>query len=269
MQDFLHTILGNTGMPVHRLGLSATYWPGKKTIYRAIDEGLNYFFCFGLDKQMLAVMRDVSKSDREKYVIATGAYNLLFGHPNLRRTLEKRLRQLKTDYIDVFLFLGVTKSKHFPEAAREELYRFKEEGKIRAVGMSTHDRKFAGKLAEEGKLDVMMVRYNAAHRGAETDIFPHLKTHNPGIINFTATRWRQLMHRPKGYPKEEFIPTAGMTYRFALSNPYVHVCMTAPSNLKHFEENLAEVKKGPLTEDELEFMRKFGDAVYQQQKWFM
>ena len=269
MNDFLHTTLGTTGMPVHRLGLSATYWPGKKTIHRAIDEGLNYFFCFGIDKQMLSVMHDVLKTDREKIVVATGAYNLLIGHPNLRRTLEKRLRQLKTDYIDVFLFLGVTKAKHFPEAAREELYRFKEEGKIRAVGMSTHDRKFAGTLAEEGALDVMMIRYNAAHRGAEQDIFPYLEKHNPGIISFTATRWRELIHPPKRYPKEAALPTAGMTYRFVLSNPHVHVCMTAPSNLRHFEENLAEIKKGPLSDEEMEFMKKFGDVVYQRKKWFM
>ena len=269
MKDFLHTTLGKTGIQVHRFGLSATYWPGKKTLYRAIDEGLNYFFCFGIDRQMLAVLRDVSKTNREKLVIATGAYNLLVAHPNLRRTLEKRLRQLNTDYIDVFMFLGVTQPKHFPDSVREELYRFKEEGKIRAVGISTHDRKFAGKLAEQGALDVMMIRYNAAHRGAEKDIFPFLKKHDPGIISFTATRWRMLLRPPKGYPKDALVPTVGMAYRFVLSNPNVHICMTAPSNLKHFEANLAEVQKGPLAEEELEFMRKFGDMVYQQKKWFM
>ena len=108
-QDYTHKTLGNTGMPVHRLGLSGTYWPGKKTIYKALDEGLNFFFCFGIDKQMIGVLRDALKKDREKYIVTTGAYNLLVGYPNLERTLEKRLRQLRTDYIDIFLFLGVTK----------------------------------------------------------------------------------------------------------------------------------------------------------------
>jgi predicted aldo/keto reductase-like oxidoreductase len=60
-----------------------------------------------------------------------------------------------------------------------------------------------------------------------------------------------------------------MTYRFVLSNPHVHVCMTAPSNLRQFEANLAEVKKGPLSDEEMEFMKKFGDVVYQRKKWFM
>jgi aryl-alcohol dehydrogenase-like predicted oxidoreductase len=268
-QDFTHTTLGSTGLPVCRLGLSATYRPGKEVIYRALDEGINYFFAFGIDKQMLNVMREVLSSDREKYVVATGAYNLLWGHPNLRRTLEKRLRQLGTDYIDVFLFLGVTKEKHLTDHVREELYRFREEGKIRSVGISTHNRKFAGRLAAEGALDVIMMRYNAAHRGAEQDIFPHLAKHNPGVVSFTATRWRYLLRRPRGWPRDGRIPTAGLCYRFVLSNPHVHVCMAAPSNMKQLGDVLEAFRQGPLAEEEMDFMRKFGDAVYNMKKWFM
>jgi len=123
--DFLETTLGDTGLKVHRLGLSASYWPGKKTIYSAIDKGLNYFFGYGFDNQMISVLRDVFKKERERYIIATGAYNLLVAHQNLRKTVEKRLRQLKTDYIDIFLFLGVTKPGHFPKYLRKELRELK------------------------------------------------------------------------------------------------------------------------------------------------
>lgn len=267
--DFTHTTFGSTGLKVHRLGLSATYRPGKKVVYRALDEGLNYFFGFGFDTQMIGVLRGVLKNKREDYVIATGAYNLLMGHPNLRRTLEKRLRQFHTDFIDVFLFLGVTKEKHFTEHVREELYRFREEGKVRAVGISTHDRKFAGRLAAEGAVDVIMMRYNAAHRGAEEDIFPFLERHNPGVVSFTATRWRYLIRRTRNWPKNSRIPTAGMCYRFVLSNPHIHVCMTAPTKMKQLEENLAALRQGPLCREDMDFMRKFGDAVHHTKKWFM
>ena len=64
-------------------------------------------------------MREVLKSEREKYVVATGVYNLIWGYPNIRRTLEKRLRQWGTEYIDIFLFLGVKKEAEFPLKARE------------------------------------------------------------------------------------------------------------------------------------------------------
>ena len=186
-QDFSHSTLGRTGIKVHRLGLSATYRPGKQTIYKAIDAGVNFFFCFGFDTQMTSALRDLFKSRREELVVATGAYNLLgaynlvWGRPSLRRTLEKRLRQLRTDYIDVFLFLGVTKEKHFTQHVREELCRFREEGKVRFIGISTHNRKFAGDLATQGVVDTLMIRYNAAHRGAEQDIFPYLHEHNQGL----------------------------------------------------------------------------------------
>lgn len=263
------TILGNSGLPIYRLGLSATYRPGKKTIYRAIDEGVNYFFGFGIDTQLTRVLKDVMKGNRERFVVSTGAYNLIIGHPNLRRSLEKRLRQFNTDYIDAFLFLGVTKEKEFPESVRYELYRFKDEGKIRSVGISTHDRKFAGKLAAEGKVDTLMIRYNAAHRGAEQDIFPYLEKHNPAVVGYTATRWTYLLRRPKGWQKDGMIPNAGQCYRFVLSNPNINVCLTAPRNEKELVENIQSLRQGPLDEEDMAFMKRFGDAVYHTKKWLM
>ena len=92
MSVFLDSTLGATEIPVHRLGLSATNRPGKKTIHRAIDAGVNYFFAYGFDRQMVTTLRDLFQREREKYVISTGAYNLLISHQSLRRTLEKRLR---------------------------------------------------------------------------------------------------------------------------------------------------------------------------------
>lgn len=267
--DSLYTTLGSTDLKVSKLGLAATYRPGKKAIYRAIDEGMNYFFWFNIDTQMIKVLRDVLKSKRENYVVATGAYNLIYGHPNLRRTLEKRLRTLNTDYIDVFHFLGVLKEREFKEETREELYRFKKEGKIRFVGISTHNRKFAGKLADEGKIDVIMMRYNAVHRGAEKDVFPFLKKHSPGVVSYTATCWRYLLKRPRGWPQTKKVPDAGLCYRFALSNPCVNVCLTSPTNQKQLEENLKAVRHGPLSDEEMNFMKDFGDAVYRKKKSFL
>ncbi len=267
--DFLRTTLGSTGLPVFRLGLSASYRPGKKTIYKALDEGVNYFFCFGVDTQMIKVLRDVLRRDRDKYVVATGAYSYWWWHQDLERILEKRLRQLRTDYIDVFHFLGVARSKLFTTRARDQLAAVRQDARARGVSISTHDRKLGGQLVAHGDLDAIMMRYNAAHRGAEQDIFPHLVEHNPGVVSFTATRWRYLLRRPRGWPKDGRIPDAGMCYRFVLSNPHVHVCLTAPTNLRQFEENLAAVRRGPLGPEDMAFMRRFGDAVHRRQKWFM
>jgi aryl-alcohol dehydrogenase-like predicted oxidoreductase len=268
-QAFAYTALTKLGRSVCRLGLSASYRPGKQAVHKALDAGLNFFFCYGFDTQMVSVLRDLPGTQREQYVIATGAYNLLWWYPNLRRTLEKRLRQLRTDYIDIFLLLGVMGKETYLERALEELHRLREEGKVRATGISTHNRKLAGKLVASGALTALMMRYNAAHRGAEQDIFPHLAQHNPIVINHTATRWTYLLRRPRGWPKDGRVPTAAMCYRFVLSNPHVHVCLTAPRNIRQFEENLAAVPQGPLSEEEMQFMQEFGDAVHAMKKWFM
>jgi len=268
-QSFTHATLGNTGIPALRLGLSASYRPSAKCIHKALDAGVNFFFGYGIDTQLLRVLRDLSASERERYVVATGAYNLGFAHTDIRKTVENRLRQLQTDYIDVFLLLGVLKPAHFPQRVREQMYRLREAGKVRSVGISCHDQQFAGKLAAEGSLDVVMMRYNAAHRGAEREIFPFLKQHDPGVVSYTATRWGGLLRRPRGWPEEARLPTAGMCYRFVLSNPNVHVCLTAPTTIEQFDENLAALEAGPLDAEEDGFMRDFGDAVQHEKRWFM
>ncbi len=261
--------LGSTGLNVTPLGLSASYWPGKKTIYAAADEGINLFFAFGIDLQMTRALRDLMSSRRDEFVLVTGSYNYIWRAQDVRKTFEKRLRQFKTDYIDVFLFLGVMKPAEFTSEVRRDLLKLKAEGMVRAIGLSCHNRRFLGTLADEGVVDTLMLRYNAAHRGAERDIFPHLAAHNPGVISYTATRWTALLRRPKGWPKDGRVPTAGECYRFVLSNPHVHSAWTSPRNERQLRENIAAVQQGPLSEDDLKFMRDFGDAVYGQKKWFM
>ena len=234
-----------------------------------MDAGVNYFFCFGIDSQMCGALREILPRERQRFVVATGAYNYIWGYQNLKATLEKRLRQLHTDYIDLFHFLGVARAGQFTARVRDELAELRADPRVRGISISTHDRKLAGQLAADGALDGMMIRYNAAHRGAEQDIFPHLAAHDPAVISFTATRWRYLLRRPRPWPRERPVPTAAMCYRFVLSNPNVDVCLTAPSNLAQLEENLQVLRQGPLPEDELQYMREFGDVVHQRAGWFM
>jgi aryl-alcohol dehydrogenase-like predicted oxidoreductase len=266
---FLRTTLGRTGWPVFRMGLSASCRPGRRAILAAIDRGVNYFFAYGFDSQMVGALREVFRSRRQGLIIATGGYNWILWRSNLRRVLELRLRQFGTDYLDVFLFMGVMKPSQLPDAVVEEMVRFKEEGKVRAIGLSTHDRRLAGSLAAQGVLDVLMIRYNAAHRGAEADIFPHLATHDPGLVSYTATRWSCLLRRTKGWPADRPMPTAGQAYRFVLSNPHVDVVMTAPTDARQLEENLDALRAGPLDAGEMAFMREYGDAVHAAKRWFM
>jgi len=264
--DFLHTSLGRTGLPVFRLGLSGTYRPGEAALREGIEAGMNYVIWWLGDTQTTRVLREVFPRMRERLIVAAGRN---FQHPwLLRRTLEGALRSLRTDYIDFFHIFWVGNGKLSPRTV-DALQQFKREGKIRGIAVSTHARRYAGELVRKGVLDVLMMRYNAAHRGAEQEIFPHLAASQPGVVGYTATRWNFLLRHPRGWPEAERVPTAGDCYRFVLGNPHVHVVFTAPRNREQLRENLAEVARGPLSPEEMDFMRRFGDAVHTRHRFFL
>ena len=217
---------------------------------------------------MTRVLRRLPPHRRERIVIGTGAYNYIWWRQDLLKTLETRLRQLRTDYIDVFHFLGVMRPKELTPRVRDQLAMLRSDPRVRAVSISCHDRRLVGRLAADDALDCLMIRYNAAHRGAETEIFPSLAAHDPGVVSYTATRWRYLLRRTKGWPADAPIPTAGQCYRFVLTNPHVDVCLTAPRSEKELLENLAAARQGPLPDDEMTFMRSYGDAVHRAAGWF-
>lgn len=269
MSDFLFARFGNHPTPVFRLGLSATYRPGERAVHEAAEAGVNCFFYFGFDTQMTAALREITRGRRERFVLATGGYNWILWRSDLRKTLERRLRQLRTDYIDVFHYLGALKPEHWTPKVADDLQSVRESGLVRAVSVSTHDFTLARQLAQCGAVDALMVRFNAAHRAAETELFPHLGPKPPAVIAFTATCWGRLTRRPRGYPPDAPVPTAGMCYRFALSNPHVAMTLTAPANLRQLQENLAAIRQGPLDEAEMRFMREFGAAVERERRFFL
>ena len=133
---------------------------------------------------------------------------------------------------------------------------------MRFLALSGHNRRLFVELAGLGIFDIFHVRYNAAHRGAEKDIFPHIQGEGrPGIVSYTATRWGQLLKK-KMMPAGEDTPPASHCYRFALSNPSVDVCVCGPKNSFQMEEALMTLEQGPLSPEEMDRMIRIGDYVH-------
>ena len=142
---------------------------------------------------------------------------------------------------------------------------------MRFLAVSTHKRRLVPAIAAGSDFDVIHVRYNAAHPGAEQDIFPHLPADNrPGMVAFTATSWGQLVGKQslvsllqgaKGIPRGEKVPTGTDCYRFVLTRPEVDVCMTGPADAAEMDQALAALRLGPMSEEELAWMRRVGRAV--------
>jgi predicted aldo/keto reductase-like oxidoreductase len=255
--------LGSTNLQVGALGVASSYGAPAKAFEEAFEKGCNYFvwntFMKGRSPRMREAIRNIIKAGkRDKLILSMHSY----GHNALLNSfyVRKSLRQLGAEYIDVML-LGYYSWKPSASIISAAL-KLKEKGLVKHIGMTGHNRKLIPELAKEGVLDVFHVRYNAVHTGAEQDVFPHLnKEKKPGIINFTATCWGQLLD-PKKMPEGEKPLTASDCYRFVLSNPDVDVCLTGPKTLEQMRENLKTLELGPLNNMEMERIRRIGKYIY-------
>jgi aryl-alcohol dehydrogenase-like predicted oxidoreductase len=258
MNDFTHRNVERFGKRIFRLGLSGSFDLDEAGCRQALEH-LQYVFWSPRMKGLTPALRDALAADRERYVVSVGP--LLGYFPGaVRRAAEGALRTLGVDQLDIFQLYWLGKMSAFTGAVQEEMVKLRDEGKVRALGASIHDRPRAGKLAEDSVLDLLMIRYNAAHPGAEQEIFPHLARRRPVVVAYTATAWRKLLRPPRGWSGK--VPTAGDCYRFCLSSPCVDVVLTGPRSATELRENLAAMEKGPLSPQEMEEIRAFGSAVH-------
>lgn len=270
--DFRHVLLPRVNKRVLRLGLASNYGLKEAGLHHAAERGVNYWLWGAGTKALTPILKKLLAQDRDKHVVAMLA-GVGYTAGIIRRKIEWGLRQLAVDQIDIYQLPWLGRLSRFSERIEDELEQLKHEGKIRASGTSIHDRIRAGQLAENSKLDGFMMRYNAKHTGAEQDIFPHLKTRNPFVVAYTATSWRQLIRPIKGiempsWPGAGSAPplTAGLCYRFCLSNPNVHVTLTGPATKQQLDENLDALEAGPLSTEEETWIRDYGRQVKAKKK---
>ena len=199
--------LGRTDLKVHPIGLGTNavgghnIYPetdeeaGKQLVRIAIDHGITMLdtaFMYGparSEELIGEVVKETGK--RSEVVIATKVSPKLvdgsFVHDNspsfLRSEVEKSLKRLQTDYIDLLYI-------HFPdeETPKDEavgaLKQLKDEGKIRAIGVSNFSLDQLKEANTDGYVDVFQGEYNLLKRDAEITYFPYTREHNISFIPY-------------------------------------------------------------------------------------
>lgn len=242
------------GQPASILGLAGHQAMDASCVALAFEAGVNYFFFYEFSHEnLLSGLKPVAATHREQVLIATGSEE---------RDLGILWQYLDVDVVDVFFVEYATPSDDVAQlwAVLDELRVWKERGLIRYVGATTHNRAIALELIKSARIDVLMHRYNMAHRKAEEQVFPMAQQAGIPVIAFTCTRWGQLL---QGHPNwQGEIPTAADCYRYALHQKAVHLALTAPKTPAQLKENLSVLHAPELTAEAIARWQDYGALVY-------
>ena len=187
--------LGRTEIETSRLCIGcmqASGWPSSDEsrfttiVRRALDLGLNFLdtaAAYG-DGHSEELVSKAIAGRRDEVVIAT-KFNFDQSRPkDVRLSLERSLRRLRTDHIDLF-------QQHWPSPdipltdTIGELERLKQEGKIRALGVSNWMEPEWQELGNPSRVDSLQPAYNLLWRSIEKNVLPLCRQNNIAIIAYS------------------------------------------------------------------------------------
>ena len=166
------------------------------------------------------------------------------------------------------MLFWVRSPERLSDEVRKTLAQLKADGKIRAAGLSTHDRSLAQAAISDGGIDVLMTRHSAAHPGAEQSLFPQCEQAGVGLLTFSATSYGRLLRAIPGQPAPRIRPTAADCYRYSLAQRGVTAVISAPSYPSELDDNLTVMQDLTLTEDRKESLIRHGEAVHAMSRRF-
>jgi predicted aldo/keto reductase-like oxidoreductase len=254
------------GKSVCRLGLATRGDTGLRDddILHALERGVNFLNWPGSEDSLSRTVAGLGARREEVVVCAQFEARRATDAANELRAM---LATLRTDYVDVLTFYYVEEIAEWqeltgPDGAMEYCRAARRDGVIRRLGLTTHQRPLAAEFARSGLLDVLMLRYNAAHRGIEREVFPVTDARGMPVIAYTALRWGALSQSTPDDPPGFAVPRAPAWYRFVLQSPSVAVVVAAPANRTELEEDLTVLDgTEPLSPAEYEQLAEHGRRV--------
>lgn len=299
--------LGRTGLEVPLLGLGsggpsrlgqdqgATSKSVGDLVSLAMELGANLFDTAPIYGESEVLLGEaLSGIERDAYLLSTKFRPLddegaVLEESHLDESLERSLRRLKTDHIDLF-FLHAVPPPVFDQVwdtFGTALHRAKERGLIRQVGVSEayvndHTHQTAIDAIATDAVDVVMVGYNLLSPSARELVLSEAEDRGVGIV--VACAIRKVISDPdlleqviENWKREglldESIPSHGAldwlldeapsvtsaAYRFASQADEVSCVLTGTSSPGHLRQNAAAITEPPLSEPSLErIWRTFG-----------
>lgn len=160
--------LGRTGIRVGEIGLGSeafvnqTVEYGVELIDAAIAAGVNYFDLYNPEPYVRDAFGRAMEGRREKFILQghlcsvwmDGQYKRTRDMDQVRRSFSDLLARLRTDYIDVGMIHYVDGQQDFDAVMGGPVIEFAKElkaaGKIRHIGMSTHNPRIGIQAVKTG-----------------------------------------------------------------------------------------------------------------------
>jgi aryl-alcohol dehydrogenase-like predicted oxidoreductase len=270
----------------------------KKTVVRALDLGITLFdtaqgYGFGESERLLA---DAlwSTVRRDRVVVATKGGLRKDGdalHRDasarwLREGVDSSLRNLRTDYIDLYQVHWPDPKTPVEETGRvlADLVR---EGKIRHAGVSNYSPRQMTELAQHGPVETDQPPYHMFHRDIEAELLPYAERNDIGVLvygplahgvlsgtmtpqtTFPAGDWRgssadfkgeklardlEVVDRLKQYAAAHEITLPQLAIAWAISNPAVDVAIVGARHPEHLNDPAAAADRrlGSSDRDEID-----------------
>ena len=195
---------GQTGLQVSAVGFGCWELGGQYGHYdeseviaavnRALDLGINCFdtaegYGFGRSEDLLA--RALSNRRKEvilvtKFAIYQDAENKWYrdsSRAQAMAAIERSLKALQTDYVDVYLIHWPDRQRAFEEPMRA-LEEIIQSGKARFVGVSNFKADEIDTCMQTRRVDVGQYGYHLFDRRMEREVFPYCQAHNIGMMAY-------------------------------------------------------------------------------------
>jgi len=179
-----HNIYGSLGEP-----------EGKALVHAALELGIDFIdtaFIYGPERSEVLIGEALAEAGaRDKVVLATkDAYRftddgVVFDNTPefLTQRVEECLRRLQTDYIDLFYIHQPDEDTPKYEAVGA-LQKLKEQGKIRAIGVSNFSLEQLQEADRDGHVDVIQNLYNLFQREPEAEMLPYCRSREISFIPY-------------------------------------------------------------------------------------
>jgi aryl-alcohol dehydrogenase-like predicted oxidoreductase/NAD-dependent dihydropyrimidine dehydrogenase PreA subunit len=163
--DIFVTVLCFGTLPMGPLQTGLSVKEGSEIIKYAILKGINFIDTAEL-YQTYPHIREAVKKINKKVVIATKS--LAANYKDMEKSIKKALKEMKLEYIDIFHLHAARANKNVfeeREGALRCLVDYKNKGKIRAVGISTHSVEVVRETTKRKEIDIIFPLFNKTGLG--------------------------------------------------------------------------------------------------------